>query len=371
MARLLAGADGRAAAAATPVLSTLGRFFPTAAAPPGRTRGRWPTWSAPSLGTVLAALPAAMARPDAWALILAGGDGTRLQPLTRRVAGDGRPKQFCPLFEGGETLLDRARHRARLVVPPERQVVVVARRHAPYYAGQLADLDPARLVVQPAGRGTAAGVVYPLLRIRRLAGDAPVVIMPSDHDVAEPDVLAAYLRAALAVVGAVKGRAVLLGVEPEYPEPDYGWIETEEGPLALEGEAAFAVRRFWEKPPLHVAEALLARGGLWNTLILAGRVGDVLGLVHAAAPELLAAFAPAVPVLGTDAERAAVEEAYERLPDLGLSEAVLARVPRRLLAVRAKGLGWSDWGDPRRVLASLRRTGRRPWWLDGLRDLCA
>jgi mannose-1-phosphate guanylyltransferase len=92
------------------------------------------------------------------ALMLAGGDGRRLRPLTRQVAGDPRPKQFCPIFDG-ETLLDRTRRRADLLTRLDHQVVVVSGRHEPYYAPLARELACDRVVVQPRNAGTAPGVV--------------------------------------------------------------------------------------------------------------------------------------------------------------------------------------------------------------------
>src|SRR5438094_8018769 len=86
--------------------------------------------------------------PAPWALILAGGDGTRSKPLTRAITGDPRPKQFCPLLDG-ETLLHRTRRRVDLLTGLDQQVVVVTRTHEPYHRALVADLTPDRLVAQP------------------------------------------------------------------------------------------------------------------------------------------------------------------------------------------------------------------------------
>jgi mannose-1-phosphate guanylyltransferase len=298
-----------------------------------------------------------------WAIILAGGDGNRLRPLTERIAGDARPKQFCPIHEDGETLLDRARRRADLAVRPDRQVVVVSRHHAPYYDRLGRDLLPGRLVVQPENRGTAPGILYPLLHIRQMAGDVPVAIMPSDHDVVEDAAFMGYLRSAIDVVGARPGSVVLLGLEPDYPEAEYGWIEADSRALPLDGEGIFPIRRFWEKPSPRLAETLFRRGCLWNSLVMAGSVSGFLALFRAALPGLVRAFEPLVKALGRPDEDRVAESVYARLPEIGFSDRVLTASPARLLVIRAKNVGWSDWGTPSRVLASLSRNGRRPGWL--------
>ena len=298
-----------------------------------------------------------------WALMLAGGDGRRLRPLTRQIAGDPRPKQFCPIFDG-ETLLDRTRRRADLLTRLDHQVVVVSRPHEPYYAPLARELAPDRLVVQPTNAGTAPGVVYPLLRIQQLGGNVPVAIFPSDHYVSDD---APFVGAVARAVEVVRGRpdlVVLMGVEAVAPETEYGWIEPDPVPLSLPGEPTFPIRRFWEKPSLRLAERLFDRGALWNSFVMVGWVDAFLGLTARAAPDLLAALEPLRSVLGTPDEAPVAEQVYARLPEpTGFSERVLAPATDGLVTVRIKGVEWSDWGHPQRVLATVRSSGWRPAWL--------
>jgi mannose-1-phosphate guanylyltransferase len=299
-----------------------------------------------------------------WALLLAGGEGRRLRPLTRQISGDARPKQFCPIFDG-ETLLDRTRRRADLLSRIDHQVVVVTREHAPYYAPLTRDLAPDRLVVQPLNAGTAAGVVYPLLRIRHLAGNVPVTVYPSDHCVSDEGVFVGSVARAVDVVRHRTDLVVQMGVEAASAETEYGWIETHAEPLPLPGEPAFPIRRFWEKPSAQLAERLFERGALWNSFVMVGRVDAFLGLTARSAPELLRTLQPLRRVIGTDEEPRVAEQVYRKLAaePVGFSERILASATDGLVTVRVKGVEWSDWGHPERVVAMMRRTGWRPAWI--------
>ena len=301
-----------------------------------------------------------------WALILAGGDGTRLRPLTTQISGDERPKQFCALLDG-ETLLERTRRRADVLTRADRQVIVVSRPHLPYCEPLFRDTAPGRVVVQPENRGTAAGIVYPLLHIAELAGNVPIAVLPSDHYVSDDRAFMAYVRAAVDAVRTRPDLVVLLGIEPEWPETEYGWIGAARTPLPIDGEPVFQIHRFWEKPSAPLAERLYHGGCLWNSFVMVGWTNAFLDLVGACSPELLAAFAPLRFVLGLPQEARVVERIYGRLPAAGFSETVLTADPRRLAVMRVKSVDWSDWGNPRRVLASLGHAGIRPAWVDRVR----
>ena len=299
-----------------------------------------------------------------WALLLAGGEGRRLRPLTRQISGDARPKQFCPIFDG-ETLLDRTRRRADLLSRMDHQVVAVSRHHAPYYASLARELAPGRLVVQPDNAGTAPGVLYPLMRIRHLAGNVPVTVYPSDHYISDEGAFVAAVSHAVDVVRLRPDLVVLMGIEAAAPETEYGWIETEEEPLPLDGEPAFPIRRFWEKPSARLAQRLFERGALWNSFVMVGWVDAFLALAARTAPELLRALEPLRGVIGTDNEPRVAEDVYRGLASqpIGFSERILAPATDGLVTVRVKGVDWSDWGHPERVMATMRRTGWRPTWL--------
>lgn len=113
-----------------------------------------------------------------WAVVLAGGDGTRLQSLTRKIAGDSRPKQFCSIF-GGETLLAQTRARLASLVDVDRELFVVTRAHEAYYREELRSVDDSCILPQPLNRGTGAAMALALAHLLRRDKDAVIVFVPS------------------------------------------------------------------------------------------------------------------------------------------------------------------------------------------------
>ena len=292
-----------------------------------------------------------------WAMVLAGGEGTRLRPLTEMITGDGRPKQFCALL-GEETLLERTWRRTELVIDPRRTVTVLTRAHERFFAPLVAGTPTRCLVVQPENRGTAPAILYGLSRIAARAPMGMVAIVPSDHYVSDDAIFMGHVEAALDAVDRRPDLVILLGIAPDAPETDYGWIEPG---AAIPGGGLRRVRRFWEKPGSTTARALLERGCLWNSLVVVARVPALLGLIRTAMPALDAAFAVRATVDG-EAETSAMAELYSGLIPSSFSDRVLGTHPANLAVLLVRGVVWSDWGQPRRVLATLARLGIEPGW---------
>jgi mannose-1-phosphate guanylyltransferase len=295
---------------------------------------------------------------DVRAVVLAGGEGVRLRRLTQLVSGDERPKQFARLL-GDETLLQSTRRRVRHLIDPDHTSFIVLRDHGRYWAPSLDGVPARALVVQPRHRGTAAAILYGLLRVARAAPTATVAIFPSDHWVSD-DV--AFMRQVARACTAVERRReviVLLGVTADRAEVEYGWIEPGDaigaGPLRR-------IRRFVEKPPPPIAQALYERGGLWNTFVMVGSVPAFTALVRLTAPSLWAAFAPVRKAVGMASEADVVERVYEELPPTDFSGVVLSRAGANVAVLPVEGVAWSDWGKPERVLATLSGLGIVPRW---------
>ena len=295
-----------------------------------------------------------------WAVILAGGDGTRLKPLTRKIAGDERPKQFCSVL-GKETLLEETRTRAALALASERTLYVVNRAHQPYYKPILLGEPASNLVVQPSNRGTAPAILYSLLRIAAIDPQALVVFLPSDHYISDNDKFMAHIRAALDTARSRTDLVILLGLDPDTPEVEYGWIEPS-API-LDQSRVYGVRRFWEKPNQLLAQVLQLRGCLWNSFVMVASVQALLGIIETAIPHLYESFVGLSPFLGASAEMHVIDKLYEHIAEINFSHHVLAHHPDRLAVLKVTGVRWNDLGEPKRVLASLNTAGIRPQWL--------
>lgn len=281
--------------------------------------------------------------------------GKRLASLTRALYGTDLPKQFAAL-RGERTMLQATVDRAAQLAPPERTVVVVGEAREQLARAQLADRPGITILAQPENLDTGPGLLFPLAWLRRRAPAARVVVMPADHDVPRPGPLFEAIARAAAHRES-RGRLALIGVVPDRPETEYGWIEPGVRIAGRGPTTVWRLRGFREKPDVDAAAQLRARGALWNTFIMTGPVEMMwrLGRRHllvqddALARWALAADGPG----GRDRLRAV----YRKLPRGNWSVDVLSAARRADLAVIGMaGSGWSDWGSPRRVFQSLAGT---------------
>src|SRR5580704_8628521 len=301
--------------------------------------------------------PATPAR-HRWGIVLAGGDGVRLQELTEWVWGDHRPKQFCPILSES-TLLEETRHRAERTVPPGQILYSVTRAHEAYYLPSLAD-RLSQTIVQPSNRGTAPAILSALMRISHTDPNAVVIILPCDHYYSPESTFTATMESAFAIAEQRSRSVVLLGIEPKGPDVEYGWIEV--GEIVPGHSGVFQVGAFREKPPLLQAEALLKAGSLWNTFVMVGRVSAFLEIGRATVPGLLQVL-ESLQVTTTTGEIRIPDALYEQIASTDFSRQVLSAATDRLLALRLADVEWSDLGDPYRVLVTLvEKNGYLPNW---------
>jgi mannose-1-phosphate guanylyltransferase len=186
-------------------------------------------------------------RSERWAVILAGGDGTRLQSMTRNITGDDRPKQFVPVI-GGSTLLDQTRRRVARSVLPSHTFFVVTEKHQRFYRSMTDNVSSGLLLEQPANKGTAPAILYALMRVAAKSPKAIVGLFPSDHYFADDEAFMSHVDIAFDAVKTAPGTVTLLGITPSGPETEYGWIEQQPSILASMPGSITRVNRFWEKP---------------------------------------------------------------------------------------------------------------------------
>jgi mannose-1-phosphate guanylyltransferase len=292
---------------------------------------------------------------DFWALVLAGGDGTRLQDLTRLIAGTPIPKQYCRIL-GQRSLLEETLSRLEPLVARKRTLVIVNHDHLPLARSQVTGLPGANLVVQPANRDTGPGMLLALLALARREPDATVSVFPSDHFIRCADAFAADVTRMRSAVEAHPSKIVLLGVRPERPEPGYGYIV----PLPARGHSGipdtFGVARFEEKPSSARAAEIIRHGALWSSFIMTFRASRMLELLRRARPAELAHLQEA------SSSNATLFAAYHALEPWNFSRDFLARRAADLLVVRAGALGWSDWGTRESIERTLAVLGlMAPW----------
>jgi mannose-1-phosphate guanylyltransferase len=287
-------------------------------------------------------------RERPWALVLAGGDGRRLQVLTRKIAGAPIPKQYCRIT-GDRSLLEATLARIVPLVPRERTLVVVNRSHLELALPQLRDVPPANVIVQPGNRDTGPGIVFALLDLIARRPVAPVVVFPSDHYVDDGSAFREHVERATLLVDRFPTKIALLGIRPTHPEPAFGYIEP--GPplvvRGLESPPAYQVAAFHEKPSIELAKHLQRRGALWNSFVMVFHPSRLLALLQqrrSADVERLRG------VIRSGA-------GYEGVPSWNFSADFLTQIPHHLVVVPVDGVSWSDWGTPEaveRTLAALR-----------------
>jgi mannose-1-phosphate guanylyltransferase len=285
-----------------------------------------------------------------WALVLAAGNGSRLQALTTTASGVAIPKQFCSI-RGEGSLLHDALRRARAVADPKRICAIVADHHRRWWQSLPLGIPASNVISQPRNRGTANGILFPLLHIVHRDPEAMLLVLPSDHYVRNEDVLAGSLRAAMTELKRDRSHVILLGITPEDADPDFGYIVVDGDSLG----GISAVSEFVEKPNRATARALMARGGVWNSFIFAASAQALMRAFEARCPELVDEMRHVVTSSDSNTARARLAQLYDRLPELDFSRDILQRSPELLRVMTVPACGWSDLGTPRRVVETVRR----------------
>jgi mannose-1-phosphate guanylyltransferase / mannose-6-phosphate isomerase len=302
------------------------------------------------------------ASPSLLPVLLSGGSGTRLWPLSR----ESYPKQLLPLVDHRSMLQATVARLQGLDVkggidPP---LVICSEAHRFIVARQLQELGvvPGALILEPVGRNTAAAVAVAALQARAGGGDPILLVLPADHVITDEKGFREAVRRAIPAASA--GYLVTFGIAPRAPETGYGYIRVgpvlegcgtevrgdapDAGPTGEAGDtgsACHAVDRFVEKPDAATAAAYLAEGGyVWNSGMFLFRAGRYLEELAAHRPEILAACEAAMDSARVDLDFLRLDEAaFASAPSESLDVAVMERTERA--AVLPVSFGWSDVGS--------------------------
>jgi mannose-1-phosphate guanylyltransferase/mannose-6-phosphate isomerase len=263
-------------------------------------------------------------------MILAGGAGTRLWPLSTEA----RPKQFLPIFDG-HSLLEHSYVRLRRLVGPEAIFVSTNERYRELVREQLPDLAPENILVEPARRNTAPAIATCCAEIERRIHGATVGIFPSDQSISALEEFINSVSRAFDFAEK-SGSLVTLGIRPTEPNTGFGYIETG----AETAPGVFRVERFIEKPSREVAEDLVAsKRYLWNAGIFLWRIDAFFRELSAAAPDICEAARRFAAAPGEAEKRAE----YEAMRAISIDYALMERAHE--VATVPGDFGWSDVGS--------------------------
>lgn len=282
-------------------------------------------------------MPNSSAFKHVYAVILAGGSGTRFWPLSRRK----RPKQLLRLL-GRETLLEQACARLRGVIPPERTYIFTNQLVRGEIVRLLPEIPPSQIVAEPAARNTAPTLGLAASEILRRDPDGVMVVLPSDHIITKPAAFRRVLRAGCRWA-AVEGRSVVVGLKPTRPETGFGYVRL--GPRAghADGQRIYRVKRFTEKPALPVARRYVAsRKYLWNGGMFIWRASTLAKNLERYQPRMARGLA-SIAHAGGVRSRQTMQRLYPRLEKISIDYALMEKISQ--VFVVPADIGWSDVGS--------------------------
>lgn len=269
-----------------------------------------------------------------FAVIMAGGSGTRFWPLSRRAT----PKQLLALGPTDDSLLRATVDRLGELVPADQVLVVTAAHLADATADQLPEVPRENILAEPVGRNTAPCVAWAAAHIARRDPNARVMVLPADHYIVDDEAYRATLRSSLEASSSAD--FVTIGIKPTRPETGYGYIEVADE-LA---PGVFSAKRFVEKPDVARAKSYLEQGGfLWNSGMFFFRVKCVLEAIDTHLPKLGAALTRFDEAAAQGREGETVAAEYGQLPAISFDHGVMEKATS--VAVVPASFDWSDLGS--------------------------
>lgn len=272
-----------------------------------------------------------------YAIIMAGGSGTRLWPLSRQS----RPKQAIELIDR-RTMFQHAVDRLDGLLPFERVLVVTAREYVDILSSQMPELPRDNFIIEPMARGTAGAIGLSAVHLKHRDPEAVMAVLTADHYIRDVDKFRGALSAAAQV--AMEGSIVTLGIKPNFPSTGFGYIRRREQVGQADGFDVYAVDSFVEKPDLDRAIAFLETGLYsWNSGMFIWHVGQIMAEFARQMPDFYAQLERIEAALGTSHEAEVRAEVWPQVRrqtiDYGIMEGAEGVV------VVPVDIGWTDIGD--------------------------
>jgi mannose-1-phosphate guanylyltransferase len=273
-----------------------------------------------------------------WAVIPAGGSGTRLWPLSRKT----RPKYLLQLL-GNRTLLQQTYDRLTQLTDPQHILVVCGPAHAEAICQQLPNLPIKNIIVEPSPNGTGPALALANALIAERDPDAVMGSFAADHDVTDINAFVDAVKASIAA--ATGGDLITIGLTPSRPETGFGYIErTEEVTCRSETGTAYRAARFVEKPDLERAAEYVASGRfLWNAAMFVWRVDALMNELRRLQPDIAEAVTKIAAAWDSDMRDQVIAANWDTMPNVTIDTGVMELAER--VAVVPAEMGWSDVGD--------------------------
>lgn len=275
---------------------------------------------------------------NVYALILAGGVGTRLWPRSRR----NRPKQLLSLV-GEQSLLQMTVDRIRPIIPPERVFIMTNQEYVPAVRSQVPDVPAVQVIGEPAVRGTAPAIGLGAYVIQQFDPDGVMLSLHADHFFSDEEQFRRAMVAAAAVAG--ENWLVNLGVRPEYPATGYGYVELDGELGTYKDHSAYAVKQFTEKPDLETARRFVASDDyLWNSGIFCWRTDVILDAFSRLLPEHATVLERIAAAFGADDWNEVLAREWATLSgETTIDRGIMERADQ--VATVPMSAGWSDIGS--------------------------
>jgi len=272
--------------------------------------------------------------PNYYAIIMAGGIGSRFWPFSRTSY----PKQFHDVLGTGKSLLQQTAERFFNICPKENIFIVTNKDYNGLVKEQLPFLNDDQILGEPIGRNTAPCIAYACYKIKQKNKDAIVVVAPSDHVILKENEFADTIKTGLKAASE-SDILITLGIQPSRPDTGYGYIQYHEN----ESERLKKVKTFTEKPVLDLAKKFIESGDfVWNAGIFIWGISTIIRSFEEFMPEMAETFDEGTNLYWSESEDSFISKAYSHCKNISIDYGIMEKAEN--VFVLLSDFGWSDLG---------------------------